>query len=180
LETRDVLQVLEQKKNRPLSLEKKALRLSGKLIDLCLNDRKIKADKYLNLRNLYKKYNGQGEALASYILKSGKALLKMKEIIKAQGGDPEIDSEKLELGSKVFEVLSPIKGKVISLDNKALNSICRILGAPEDKKAGIYLTKKIGDSVFKKDMLYIMYSSDSWRLNEARETLKGMSIYKIE
>ena len=180
LETRDVLRVLEQKRNRPLALEKKALRLSGKLIDLCLTDRKKSVGQDKKLRSLYQEFNEEGEDLASKILTSGKALEKMREIIKAQGGDPEVTSEKLELGNKLFEVLSETSGKVISLDNKALNSICRILGAPEDKKAGIYLSKKIGDSVSKKEVLYIMYSSDGWRLSEAKETLKGMKIYKVE
>ena len=38
LETRDVLQVLEQHKDRPLALEAKALRLAAKLLDICFAD----------------------------------------------------------------------------------------------------------------------------------------------
>ena len=42
LEAKDVLQVLEHKNERPLALEAKALRLSGKLLDLCLESAKQK------------------------------------------------------------------------------------------------------------------------------------------
>jgi len=177
LEAKDAMLILEQKENRPLSFEKKALRLAGRLLDLCL----IEGDSVSETtKRLYKEAGKDGEEMARRILKGGEGLLKMREIIKAQGGDPDISSEKLEVGSKTFEVRSERKGKIMAINNKALNFLCRILGAPEDKKAGIYLRKKIDDLVTKKDILYIMYSSDSWRLNEAKETLKGMEGYRVE
>ena len=42
LEARDVLYVLEQKKERALRLETRALRLAGKLLDICFEDAGIK------------------------------------------------------------------------------------------------------------------------------------------
>lgn len=39
LEARDVLYVLEQKKDRPLALESKALRLAGKLLNICFKEK---------------------------------------------------------------------------------------------------------------------------------------------
>ena len=72
LEARDVMKVLEQKKDRPLLLEAKALRLAGKLLDLCLESHQTKT-----LTN--------GDEIAKSILSSGQALVKMKEIIKIQG-----------------------------------------------------------------------------------------------
>lgn len=167
LEARDVLRVLEQKKNRPLALEEKALRLSGKLLDLCFQDLKRKKDL-------------DGEELATEILVSGKALAQMKEIIDAQGGHPQISSEKLRLGRFKFEVQSPKKGRVAGVDNHQITVVCRILGTPEDKQAGLFLEKRLEEEVDKGDILFIMYSDDRWRLKEAKETLKNLPIYKLE
>ena len=69
LEARDVLQVLEQKSNRPLALEAKALRLAGKLLDLCYSESK--------------NFTGtSGEDVAREILMSGKARKKWKKLYK--------------------------------------------------------------------------------------------------
>lgn len=167
LEVRDVLQVLEQKKERSLTLEQKALRLSGRLLDLCFSDMKGKE-------------GVNGEELAKEILRRGKALEKLREIVLAQGGDPSFESQKLRPGRYKFEVKSKKRGKVVSIDSYQINVICRILGTPDDKKAGIYLEKRIEEKVDKDDILFIMYSQNRGRLDEARETLKSLPIYKIE
>jgi putative thymidine phosphorylase len=167
LEARDVLQVLEQHKERPLALEAKALRLAGKLLDICFADEK-------------KSEETSGEVVAQTILQSGQALTKMKEIIKAQGGDPNITSELLSPGKEVFEVKSEVKGRVSGINNKDITIICRILGCPNDKLAGLYLDRKLEDVVTKGDILCTLYSTDKWRLKEAVETLRNIPIYKVE
>lgn len=165
LEVRDVLRVLEQRKDRPLALEQKALRLSGKLLDLCL----LTGGKGEN-----------GEEMARQILQSGKALGKLREIIRAQGGDPNQESQKLKLGKHRLEVKSPRRGRVIGLDNHQITVIGRILGCPEDKSAGLFLNRKFEEEVEKGDPLFIMYSADKYRLKEAQESLLTLPIYKIE
>lgn len=167
LEVRDVFQVLEQTKDRPLKLEQKALRLAAKLLDLCFIDMK-------------KFRPGMGEAVAQEILLSGKALTKMREIIKAQGGDPDCSCESLEAGKYRFELKSGVKGRVQILNNHDVSIVAKILGSPNDKKAGIYLERKLEDEVDKGDILCVLYSSDRWRLKEAAETLTHVSIYKVE
>jgi len=159
LEARDVLAVLEQKKKRPLALERKAVRLTGKLLDLCFLEKC---------------------RLAQEILATGEALSKLREIVKAQGGDAKISMDDLEVGSQVFEVKAARKGEITKIDNKILTEICRVLGSPEDKKAGIYLEKKIGGKVTKGDTLFTMYSSDRWRLGQAVEEVPGVVLYKID
>jgi len=166
LEARDVLQVLEMKKDRPLALEAKALRLSGKLLDLCFAQSKRK-----DMRS--------GEEVAKDILYSGKAHAKMAEIIKAQGGNPHIESSDLKPGRHHQEILSPHKGRVMNIDNKQISIICRILGCPTDKSAGLYAARRLEDQVDKNDILCTLYSSDKWRLKEAFETMKHMSIYTV-
>ncbi|MBI4100564.1 thymidine phosphorylase [Candidatus Microgenomates bacterium] len=166
LETLDVLKILEQRADRPQALEKKALKLAGSLLDLCLGSSK---DKELG-----------GEETALKILESGKALEKMREIVHEQGGDPNFYSEKLKMAENKFEVEATRHGKVTGVDNKQLSVIGRILGSPEDKKAGIFLARRIGEKIDKGDILFVIYSSDKWKIKEARETLKNLPIYKVE
>lgn len=167
LEARDVFQVLEQAPERPLALEAKALRLAGKLLSLCFADTPGK--KNLN-----------GEEVAREILTSGRALAKMRQIIKAQGGDPEVVSSKLVPGKETYEIKSPRKGRVSGINNKEITVICQILGCPSDKRAGMYLNRKLEETVDKGDILATLYSSDKWRLKEAAETLKNIPVYNVE
>lgn len=167
LEVRDVLKVLEQRPDRPFILEAKALRLTGKLLNLCLED---SGGKSLE----------SGEEMAKRILKSGKALEKMREIIKIQGGDHTVTSDSLELAKFSYEVPSLHKGIITSFNNFNLTIIAKILGAPEDKQAGVYLERRIDERVDKKDILCILYSSNKWHLEEAKESLSNLPIYRIE
>lgn len=167
LEARDVFQVLEQHAERPLALEAKALRLTGKLLSLCYEDTPGKK-------------NIDGEEVAREILTSGKALIKMREIIHAQGGNPDVTSIKLTPGKEVHEIKSLRHGMISAINNQQITVICRILGCSGDKKAGIYLDRKLEEKVVKGDILCTLYSSDRWRLKEATETMKHMPIYTID
>lgn len=166
LEARDVFQVLEQAPERPLALEAKALRLAGKLLTICYADSKTDKGK-------------DGEEVAREMLRSGAALRKMKEIIKAQGGDPNVISSRLTPGKEKYEIKSPKKGMVSFINNQEIAVVCRVLGCPTDRKSGMYLNRKLDETVDKGDILATLYSSDKWRLKEAVETLKAMPIYKI-
>ncbi|MCX6794129.1 MAG: thymidine phosphorylase [Candidatus Gottesmanbacteria bacterium] len=167
LEARDVFQVLEQHKDRPLALEAKAVRLAGKLLNLCFADTPGK-------------YDLVGEDVAREILVSGKALAKMRGIVKAQGGDPSVESATLRPARNVYEMKTSRRGHIHAIDNKQITVICRILGCPTDKKAGMYLNRKLEGTVDKNDILCTLYSSDKWRLMEAVETMKNIPVYTIE
>lgn len=167
LEVRDVLQVLEQDKQRPIALEKKALRLSGRLLDLCFSD-------------MPEKKNLSGEEIAKEILTSGKALSKMRQIIKIQGGNPDISSYKLKFGKWKEEIKSEKTGQIAIVDNQQINVLAKILGSPHDKGAGIYLQRHLEEKVVKNDVLFTLCSQDKWRLAEAKETLKRLSLFTIE
>lgn len=167
LEARDVFEVLEQHKQRPLALEAKALRLAGKLLDLCFSDTPHTGGLV-------------GEQVAKDLLLSGKALEKMREIIKAQGGNPDITSAQLRPGHQVYEIISKKKGRVHAIHNKEITVICRILGCPADKHAGMFLNRKLDEVVDKDDILCTLYSSDKWRLKEAIETLKNVPVFTVE
>ncbi len=169
LEVRDVLYILEQKTDRPLRLEAKSLRLAGKLLDLCFKEKNPPAGG-----------NKNGEDEAKKILESGQALKKFQEIVGAQGGDPQISSESLSLAKNKFEFHSPVSGKIKDINNYNLNTIAKILGSPSDKKAGVYLLKKLDHSVSRSEPIFILYSDDKYRLREAEATLKNLPIFKIE
>lgn len=165
LEARDVLYVLEQKKDRPLKLEAKALRLAGKLLDICFEDAGIKKN---------------GEEEAKRILNDGTALKKFKEIIKAQKGNEHVSSDTLKNPDHHLYIHASRNGKVKEINNYNLNTIAKILGAPSDKYAGIYLLKKIDEKAQRKEPIAQFYSSDPYRLKEAEITFKNFPIYTIE
>ena len=161
LEVKDVFAVLAQTPDRPLALEAKALRLAAKLLSLC-------------------KEGMDGEKAAREILVSGKAMAKMREIIKAQGGNPDIDIARLGVGKFRHDIKSPRAGRVSGINNREITVVCRILGCPTDKRAGMYLERKLEETVDKGDILYTLYSSDKWRLQEAGETVKNVPVFTIE
>lgn len=164
LEGMDVMRVLEQTKDRPIALEKRSLTLAGKLLDLCY-------------QSTHEKKNGLEEA--EKILLSGKALDKFSQIVKAQGGKtPSFDSMKMT--SHSIKIESLVKGVVKDVDNLRLNALCKILGAPNDRKAGVFLHKKRKDSVEKKEVLFEMYSSSRYRLEEAQQTLEYFPFFDIQ
>ncbi len=150
LEARDVLWVLKNDKRRPKDLRKKAVMMAGLLLEMGGKARK-----------------GAGRKLAEGILKSGKAWLKMRQVIKAQGGNPNVDPDKLMPGSNTEIVKAHKSGRITAIDNNLIKRVCRYLGAPYNKGAGIYLYKHIGDRVKVGDRLFTMYAEGGHKLSDA-------------
>lgn len=161
LQIRDDLLVLEQKKERPKDLEERATELAGYILELT---GKAKPKK--------------GKEMAREALISGKALKKFKEIVKAQGGDPDISSRTIKLGKIRYQFLAKRKGEVKEINNKNLVEIARILGAPFIKEAGIYLNKKPGEKVKKGETLLTLYSQNVFRLELAKKALSKKTILR--
>lgn len=172
LEAREALLVLEQKDNRPLALQERALNLAGALLDLCLLDSGRQLQKDMEDRF------GNGREWARYLLERGEALLKMRQIIEAQGGHADITSEDLKPARFHLQILARKKGCLCEIDNKNLTVIARMLGAPTVKGAGIFLNKKIGEPFKKNETILTMYSNSQYYLKEAKETLSALPIYK--
>ncbi len=173
LETREAIRVLQQKDNRPLDLEIRSLHLAGNLLDLCLEDSSEKLQKEIK-----KKY-GNAFGWATHILHSGIAFAKMKEIIKAQGGNPHIDSEDLKPGTFSIKFKSSHSGSIRTINSHNSTIIAKILGAPKQKRAGIYFHKKTGEQVKKGDLLYTLCSEKMYNLKEAKESLSHFPILSI-
>lgn len=165
LETIDILKVLERKSDRPLILEEKALLLTGKLLNLCYKTDKKKIDGFKEAQNL---------------LSSGKAHQKMMHIIAEQGGNPQVSSEKLIrlVKQKRNHTVSSEKHGIISeINNQNIHSLAKILGAPQDKFAGLEMNKKVKERVSKNEDLITLYSSSQYRLDEAIESISYLPIY---
>jgi len=108
-----------------------------------------------------------GKNRAEHILKSGKAERKLREIIEAQGGNPKIKPEDIEVGEKTAEVYSNKAGRVLWINNQHIAQIAREAGAPKDKGAGVRLRVKLGDSVRKDNVLFEIYAERSTKLEAA-------------
>jgi len=147
LEARDLLRVLQQHKFRPLDLEKKAARLAGDLIEL---------------KGFCKE--GQGEKIALQQIKNGEAWKKLNQIIVAQGGKNNWNSEEVMQEVERYEIHALKSGPIKFIDNRAINEVCMNLGAPIDKYAGIHTHVRFGDKVKKGDKLFTMYASSKDRL----------------
>lgn len=160
LEARDVLLALDNK--GPVDLVEKSLDLAGMLLEVS-----------------GKVVGGKGRSVAEKILRSGKAKAKMMEIIEAQGGDPKIRYDDIELASNKVTIISEHKGRVRHIDNKLISSIARLAGAPRNKSAGIYLHVGVGDTVDVGDPLFTIYSASKSKLKEASDLTYRMPPIRV-
>ncbi|HSA84145.1 MAG TPA: thymidine phosphorylase [Patescibacteria group bacterium] len=174
LETRDAMKVLEQKEDRPLDLEKKSLVLSGLLLDLCLKD----VSK--TMKDTIRKKYGSGKEWAKHLLITGEALKKMKEIIKAQGGNSAIISEELQPGKFSYAVLAKQVRTVKRIHSKNITLLAKLLGAPTQKRSGILLNIKVGEKTISGEPLFWLYSESAYNLKEAKASLENFPVYEYE
>jgi thymidine phosphorylase len=140
LEARDVMQVLRNDVDAPFDLRQKAMRLAGRLLEFDPDVR-----------------GGYGFGLARDILDSGRALQKMEAIINAQGKQ----LREFKLGGLSKDIVAPVNGHVIAIDNFHMSKVARLAGAPMDKGAGVELLKKLGDTVEAGESLYRIYAEFS-------------------
>jgi len=160
LEARDVMSALQG--DGPIDLINKSIELSATILEM---SGKVRL--------------GEGRAFAENILQSGKALEKMRQIIGAQGGNPDIKIEDISVGDKTHIIKSPVKGKVRFIDNKLISKVARACGAPKNKEAGAYLHVNIGDSVEKDGDLFTLYSTHENKLTDAIQLAEELMPVKV-
>ncbi|MDQ7095824.1 pyrimidine-nucleoside phosphorylase [Desulfosporosinus sp. PR] len=104
------------------------------------------------------------------IIKSGRAVEKFKELVRIQGGNPEvIDNPNMLPQSKYhIEVRSSESGYVSAIDAEKIGLTAMLLGAGRAKKddvidfsAGVTMLKKVGDKVDKGDVLCILHTNSA-------------------
>ncbi len=149
LEAREALKVLETAKG-PRSLIEKATGVAGVLLEMSGKTR-------------------NGSEYANQLIESGKALEKFKQIVEGQGGDPEVTSKSISVGTHKYDMKAPIDGAVAVVNNSKLVKVARAAGAPKDKGAGIVLHKKGGQHVKAGASLFTIYAEKEWKLDQAIE-----------
>lgn len=115
---------------------------------------------------------GKGYELSKETLKSGKALDKFKEILKAQNGKI-FSSEEIPFANFKEEILATESGKIVEMNVSSLTKIARTAGAPHDKYAGIVLNKEVGDKVNTKEIIYTIYATSQDKLKIASELARN-------
>ena len=123
---------------------------------------------------------GKGYDVSKDILESRKAYNKMREIIEAQGGDPNIKPDDIEFGKYKYTMYAPVDGYITKVSNKAINIIARAAGAPKDKGAGVFLHGKRGYKVRKGDPILDVYAERSTKLQDAVSILRSLNPIIIE
>lgn len=168
LEAKEALETLMGK--GPTSLVEKSTALAGLLLEAA----GVAAPKF-------------GQEYAKKVLESGKALEKMRQIIEAQGGNPNVKPEDLQVGQHKISIYSPCDGYVTEVDNSAISAIARTAGAPVDRGAGLVLYGKRGRYVKKDDVILEIYAERSTKLSEAYNlavqkkpvTIEGMLLHRV-
>ena len=117
------------------------------------------------------------------LVRSGAALAKLREMVKAQGGDARVADDPdrvLPRAKKTLPLLAPRAGWVARFDALAAGRAGVALGAGRSKLddaldygAGIVLAKKIGDPVRRGEEVARLYASDARRLVEGQALLAG-------
>jgi AMP phosphorylase len=125
------------------------------------------------------KKKGDTKAQALNILKTKKAYKKLKEIIEAQGGNPEIKPHDIPIGCKKVQIVSNVSGTVLSISNSSIARIARAAGAPKDSGAGVYIHKKLRDCVKRGDVLFDIYADKTYKMNAALKLTKEGSIITV-
>ena len=159
LEARDILRVLKNDKKAPKDLKEKCVYLAAQAMKLVGG---------LKSPDIY----------ARDLLESGAAYKKFLEIVNAQGARIT-NPNRIQLAKHSFEYKATKSGKIIELENKSLSRVARVAGAPEDKKAGIYLHKHVGDAVKKGDVVFTIYAQSRHKLAFAKKfflTFDGVKI----
>lgn len=162
LEAREALLTLESPEKGPTSLVEKTTSIAGILLEMA--GRAVR---------------GQGQELAKSILFSGKALKKFREIVEAQGGEPNIKVNDIEIGSHTFEWLAPADGWIVNIDNKAITKIAKAAGAPRDSKAGLQFIRK-KESCKRGEPILRVHTSSEERLEAASDLLSRLNPITIE
>lgn len=128
------------------------------------------------------------KVLVDKVILDGSALEKLREIIKAQGGDIRVieDYSLFKKGKNIVQIKAQKEGYISSLDALEVAHAAKLLGAGRDKKsdkinfgAGIVLNKKIGDKVQKDELIMKLYYDEveKNKLKDAIEIAKNS--YKI-
>lgn len=163
MEVKEAIEVL--KRGGPEDVKEVSVALAGMMLSLGLENVSL----------------SQGKRMAKKALSSGQAFEKFKEMVQAQGGDIRYveHPEFFERDAFEGEVLAAEDGFLSGMDTEKIGVAAGLLGAGRETKdsvidmsAGIYLKKKIGDTVKKGEPIAICYAGTKEKLN------RGMAMFE--
>ena len=123
----------------------------------------------------------EGKKMLQENISNGKGLEKLKEFVKAQGGDiaPIDDFEKFPKAKYVKAVISDKEGYITKIKAEAFGLIAMELGAGRatkeseiDLAVGIVLNKKRGEKICKGEILAYIHANDENKLIKAENDIK--------
>ncbi|AYF53439.1 thymidine phosphorylase [Clostridium sp. K25] len=124
----------------------------------------------------------EARAMLEEVIKNGKGIEKLKEFVKAQGGNPESvdDTSLLPSASIVEPVLATEDGYVKAIKADDIGIAALVLGAGRETKeseidlgVGLVLHKKIGDFVKKGEAIATIYANDVNKQKESEKRLRA-------
>ena len=128
----------------------------------------------------------EGKEKVAEVLKSGKAVEKLKEFINYYGGNGNLvdDYTLLPQAKNVRVVLAKETGYVARIEAEEVGKAAMVLGAGRETKedninhaVGIILSKKIGDYVETGDVIATLYYDGDEKLESSLELLNGAYKY---
>lgn len=120
----------------------------------------------------------QAENMLKEVIENGKALEKLAEFVKAQGGDPSYvyQPQKFETARVQKEIPAPQAGYIQKIVCDEIGICSLILGGGRETKessidlsVGLMLHKKVGDKVEKGESLATIYANDERKCEQATE-----------
>ncbi|MFH0835339.1 MAG: thymidine phosphorylase, partial [Candidatus Micrarchaeota archaeon] len=88
--------------------------------------------------------------------------------------------EDIKVGKYVQLVKSKETGKVAHIDNRCVSRVCRALGAPSDKQAGMLLRVAKGQKIDVGTPLFELYASSREKLDYGLEQLSRFNVVEVE
>jgi len=122
----------------------------------------------------------EGRALAAEMIESGRARDTFREIIRAQGGDPEVvdDVARLPRAKNLAKVKAERAGFVTKIQCEQVGIASMMLGGGREKKedvvdpaVGLVIEKKVGEAVEAGSTLCTVHYNSDMRLHEVMELL---------
>ncbi|MHA1316475.1 MAG: hypothetical protein ACTSQ6_03025 [Candidatus Heimdallarchaeaceae archaeon] len=120
----------------------------------------------IDVLNILKDQSGSNDLMNKAVSLSYE---KFKEIVEAQGGNPEIKIEDIPKAKYVEEIKTTQDGVIYAIDSASISTLARQAGAPFDKTAGVKIMVKRGDRVKKGDTLFEIHSSSASKLSASAE-----------
>jgi pyrimidine-nucleoside phosphorylase len=123
----------------------------------------------------------EGKKLAEEMIATGRARDTFREIIRRQGGDPEVvdHPERLPRATHTTQIISPRAGFVSAIRCENVGVASMLLGGGREKKedsvdpaVGVVLDKKVGEAVKTGEPLCTVHYNSEARLEAARELLE--------